>query len=80
MTQAISPFDPALEEFLAELTAAAYRVSLRYGVKSSFIDLELGLWRELRAVLRRQLLAADSPPGTGDRSAARPRPDRPVTI
>ena len=39
------------EQFLAELTDAAYRVALRHGVKGSFIDVELGLWKALRTVL-----------------------------
>jgi hypothetical protein len=71
MTETKTHFDPPLEDFLAELTAAAYRVSLCHRVKGSFIDLELGLWRELRAVLRQQLLTVDSPLDAGDRDAAR---------
>jgi hypothetical protein len=78
MTVTRANFDPRLEEFLAELTAAAYRVSLRYGVKGSSIDLELDLWRELRAVLRQQRLAVDSPPSAGERGEARSRPGRTV--
>jgi hypothetical protein len=39
------------EELLAVLTAAAYRVALRHGIKGPFIDLELDLWHELRGVL-----------------------------
>jgi hypothetical protein len=34
------------------LAAAAYLVALRHGIKGAFIDVELDLWRELRAVLR----------------------------
>ena len=37
--------DIALENFAAELTAAAYPVALRYGVVGSSIDLQLELWR-----------------------------------
>ena len=40
------------EDLLAELAAAAYLVALRHGIKGAFIDVELDLWRELRAVLR----------------------------
>jgi hypothetical protein len=39
------------EGLLAELAAAAYAVALRHGIKGPFIDVELELWRELRAVL-----------------------------
>ena len=43
---------PALsEEVIAELAAAAYRVALRHGLRGPFIDVELDLWRELRAAL-----------------------------
>jgi hypothetical protein len=44
--------DPAFEDLLAELTDAAYRAALRQGLRGAFIDAELALWRELRAVLR----------------------------
>lgn len=54
MTETKADLGWPLEEFLAKLTAAAYGVSLRYGVKGSTIDLELELWRELRLVLREQ--------------------------
>ena len=42
------------EELLAELAQAAYRVALRHGIKGPFIDVELDLCRELRAVLARR--------------------------
>jgi hypothetical protein len=43
---------PALsEEVIAELAAVAYRVALRHGLRAPFIDVELELWHELRAVL-----------------------------
>jgi hypothetical protein len=45
---------PVDEDFLAELTEAAYGVALRHGLKGPFINVELELWRELRAVLRRR--------------------------
>jgi hypothetical protein len=74
MTETRADLGWPLEEFLAKLTAAAYGVSLRYGVKGSSIDLELDLWRELRAVLRQQRLRVDSPPSAADRAEDRPRP------
>jgi hypothetical protein len=43
------------EELLARLTATAYSVALRHGLKGPFIDVELALWRELRAVLAEEL-------------------------
>jgi hypothetical protein len=39
------------EEVVAELAATAYRVALRHGTQGVFIDLELDLWRALRAKL-----------------------------
>jgi hypothetical protein len=39
--------DALLETFAAELTAAAYRVALRTGTRSTWLDLELDLWRAL---------------------------------
>jgi hypothetical protein len=44
-----TPSDPdALrEDFVAELTCAAYRVALRHGTAGTWVDLELDLWRAL---------------------------------
>jgi len=39
------------EEVVAELASAAYAVALRHGLVAPFIDVELDLWRELRALL-----------------------------
>jgi hypothetical protein len=36
-----------LEEFVAELAAAAYVVALRHGVGNPWLDLELDLWHAL---------------------------------
>jgi hypothetical protein len=41
------------EEFLAELTAAAYEVALAHGFRDSFIDVQLGLWNALRHAAKR---------------------------
>jgi hypothetical protein len=38
------------EAFVARLATTAYQVALRHGIKGSFADLELKLWRELRSV------------------------------
>lgn len=37
------------EQFAAMLTQVAYDVALRHGVAGSFADLELDLWKNLRA-------------------------------
>jgi hypothetical protein len=46
------------DELLARLTATAYSVALRHGLKAPFIEVELALWRELRAVLADELPGA----------------------
>lgn len=45
---------PAAEAFVADLARAAYDVALRHGITGPFADLELDLWRALRAVVREQ--------------------------
>jgi hypothetical protein len=47
--------DSSAEDFLARLTDAAYRVSLKHGFSGNFIDLQLELWSTLRNVVARQL-------------------------
>ena len=47
------PAVPLTEDVLAELTTAAYRVALRHGLRDPFIDVELDLWRELRAAVQK---------------------------
>ena len=51
MVAADIPSVPLTEDVVAELAAAAYRVALRHGTHGAFIDLELDLWRALRATL-----------------------------
>ncbi len=53
MTTADGESVSVAEDLLAELTATAYGVALRHGLKGPFIDVELELWRELRDVLHR---------------------------
>jgi hypothetical protein len=43
---------PEFEDFLAELTDAAYRAALQHGLRGSFLDTQLALWRDLRGVLQ----------------------------
>ena len=50
----------ALTSFAADLTDTAYSVALRHGLRAPFIDVELALWRELRAHLHQSLMSADS--------------------
>jgi hypothetical protein len=45
--------DILLENFAAELTRAAYSVALRQGMAGSWIQVELGLWRELAQTLKK---------------------------
>ncbi len=45
--------EPWREAVLAELTDAAYRTGLRYGLQSSFLDVELELHRALSLVVER---------------------------
>jgi len=52
-----------VEAFAARLASAAYAVALRHGVRGSFADLELDLWRELREVVLRA--AGERPAGEG---------------
>jgi hypothetical protein len=40
------------EAYLARLTTAAYEAALRHGIRGSFADLELSLWRALRAAVQ----------------------------
>jgi hypothetical protein len=44
--------DVVLDTFAAELTLAAYRVVLQSGMPGRWVDLELGLWRELSNEVR----------------------------
>ena len=41
------PSNATLEDFAAQLTQAAYCVALRHGVKDSWLDVEIELWRVL---------------------------------
>ena len=45
--------EPWREAVLAELTDAAYRTGLKYGLQSSFLDVELDLHRALAVVVER---------------------------
>jgi hypothetical protein len=50
-------FDTQPEEFLGQLTEAAYRVALKGGFKASFIDVELDMQEALRDVIRQYMVA-----------------------
>jgi hypothetical protein len=45
--------DIQLENFAAELTSAAYPLALRQGITSSWINVELGLWRALAGTVKK---------------------------
>jgi hypothetical protein len=47
------PLKPTLENLVAELTAAAYPVALRYRGSNRWLDLELDLWHALTAAARK---------------------------
>jgi len=54
------------EEFAGELTEVAYPVALKHGVRGSWLDFELDVWKALQKVLRRQhgeplLIGVDNP-------------------
>jgi len=46
-------WDHFLETFAAELTSAAYPVVLRHGRGSSWVDLELDLWKVLAETVQK---------------------------
>jgi len=62
------PHDSAFEEVLANLTAAAYDVTLKYQAQPasreperlSFLDVELALWTALRVVLESKATQAEA--------------------
>ena len=45
--------DALLENFAAELTSAVYPLVLRHGLRGSWLDLELGLWRALAETVQK---------------------------
>jgi hypothetical protein len=59
----VAPFnrDIVLENFAAELTSAAYFVTLQRGIGCSWIKMELGLWRALSETVEKW--AREWPPG-----------------
>ena len=52
----------SLASFTAKLTDAAYAVALRHGIRGSWIDLQLDLWRVLTEAVEK----AESPTGCLD--------------
>jgi len=43
------------EDFLANLSEAAYDVAIRFQKKGSFVELEIGLWEAMREVIRKDM-------------------------
>lgn len=73
--------DSSIDALLAELTDAAYASALRhqsrwlsaageYEAQTSFLDLELEIWKSLRRVLERKLVAPQSSPTEADRDTS----------
>jgi hypothetical protein len=54
--------DPQLENIAAELTGAIYPLVLRQGLRASWLDLELGLWRALAETVKKVGLDTSLPP------------------
>ena len=54
--------DPQLENIAAELTGAIYPLVLRHGLRVSWLDLELGLWRALAETVKKVGLDTSLPP------------------
>jgi len=51
--EATGRFLSTREDFVAELTAAAYAVALRHGTRTPWLDLELELWHALNDTVGR---------------------------
>ena len=54
--------DRELENIAAELTGAIYPIVLRHGLRVSWLDLELGLWRALAETVNKVGLDTSLPP------------------
>jgi hypothetical protein len=54
--------DAAVDDFVAELTQAAYPVALRYGARDRWLDLELGLYKALTDAVKKWDRRAIYPP------------------
>ena len=46
--------DTLFENFAAELTSAAYSIALRHGMRGSWLDLQMGLWRVLAETVKKR--------------------------
>ncbi len=47
------------EQFVAQVTDIAYQAVLRQGLRSSFVDVELELWRRIRDAYWSQVVPCD---------------------
>ena len=54
--------DPQLENIAAELTGAIYPLVLRHGLRVSWLDLELDLWRALAETVKKAGRETSLPP------------------
>lgn len=48
-------FDTSPEEFLSALTEAAYKVGLRHGFKSSFVDYKMEVYSALYEIIQEKM-------------------------
>ncbi len=47
-------FEARRQGLLVDLTASAFSVAVRHGIKGAFLEVQLGLYRAFRAALRRK--------------------------
>jgi hypothetical protein len=64
MSTRYAPWTGPVEELLAEVSDAAYRVLLRHGLKGSFLETELEVWQAVRGAFVAR--ANDFSPATHD--------------
>jgi hypothetical protein len=54
--------DPQFENIAAELTSAVYPLVFRHGLRGSWLDLQLGLWRALAETVQKVGRETSLPP------------------
>jgi hypothetical protein len=53
-------FEASSDEVIARLADAAYQTALRHGLKKSFLEVELAIWRSLQRAFRREIERRES--------------------
>lgn len=51
-------FEVASDQFLSDLTQAAYKVALKHGFKASFVDVQLDLYEAMCRVIQKDMMAS----------------------